>query len=385
MAPRQGDTPEGGDALSQGSTCSDSGVHFVEGSVYGDASSQASGAKEEEFRGETPEEQVARLVKEQSRAKQEAREQRRRAEAAEIQKEQFCNAVQRMKRELAEAGVRERELQAHVAALEKDKKASQKLKQQLADAKAAAWHDCEVAAAADVTAHQEIACLRRQLQRLGVEPETSRTLSSASSAGASVKQREAQAGRTTATTATTMQAAEQRQREEEENNKERRRLEDLELERQRAERAAAAQKVKEQRIQQSAERKRQREEQRQQAEQERNMFSPEDFAALQALRESVQPAAEEDTAGSDEDDLLEKEIARVRKEEAELVDKQASPAQMMKLMLGGDNEMADVIDMNAGLQKVQQQKQRAALKQKIQMRRELASVVGPLNSRGARR
>ncbi|CAK0795283.1 unnamed protein product, partial [Prorocentrum cordatum] len=125
---------------------------------------------------------------------------------------------------------------------------------------------------------------------------------------------------------------------------------------------------------QKAERKRQAEEEEKRLADEKKAFSPEDFAALQLLRAEVaHPREEPESADEDEDDeaLLEKEIQRVKKEEADRLKNQGKPKTMAELMM--QVEGIPVMDEAFAEQAKRplQERQRSALKEKLQARREM--------------
>merc|ERR1719356_1493025 len=163
------------------------------------------------------------------------------------------------------------------------------------------------------------------------------------------------------------QAERERQRREDEEREARKAAEKAEAE-------AAAKERARQKAAQKAERKRQAEEEEKRLAEERKAFSPEDFAALQELRAEVSPREEQESADEDEDDdeaLLEKEIQRVKKEEADRLKNQSKPKTMAELMMQIDG--MPVMDEAFGAQakKAMQARQRSALKEKLQARREM--------------
>jgi len=183
---------------------------------------------------------------------------------------------------------------------------------------------------------------------------------------------------------------EERVRQEEERAREQQRLEDEEREARKAKEQADAEEKARLRAEKVAERKRRAEDEEQRLAKEKEVFSAEDFAALQLMRAEMKPQEpeepeEEESPGedADEDEILDKEIARVQKETKEL-DSKNKTGNIMNMLLMQEGIPACPEGLSEKLQKAQKEKKRAALKEKLQVRRELANVVGSSGRRGHR-
>lgn len=188
---------------------------------------------------------------------------------------------------------------------------------------------------------------------------------------------------------------ERKEREQEERDREQQRLEDELREARRAqERAAAeakAEELRKRKVQKAKELKQRLEEEQNRLEHEKATLPPEDFQALQLLRaEAVQTQPEEEFSPDefgdlDEDELLDLEIMRAKREEQALVlGKQATSTKgvpnIMEMLMKAEG--MPVLGEEA-LQKVaasQKAQQRAALKQKLQERREIANMTAGIRS-----
>lgn len=150
-------------------------------------------------------------------------------------------------------------------------------------------------------------------------------------------------------------------------------------------RAAAAREAEEQRVALKAQRQQQKAENAKRLQEEKEKYSPEDFEALQMMRAAMgQPEEEESPEGSDVDEeaLLEREMRRAREEEQKLSAR--SPANLFESMMQMEGVPMMPSSMQESLKKSGKERQRAALKEKLQTKRELASLVSGSGHRGRR-
>jgi len=175
----------------------------------------------------------------------------------------------------------------------------------------------------------------------------------------------------------------QRQQEEENMRLEEQRLEQERLAKEEADRKA--QEEAERKAQKAHERKR-RQQREKKLRRERKDLPIEDFLALQEMRAElgeVEPEAEEIPNDIDEDALLDREIVRVKKEEFTTM---TSPSNFAQLIyeLQGLPAPTGTSTLQQQVQKAQQAKHRAALKEKLRTRRELEGMLSTGTSTGRR-
>lgn len=179
---------------------------------------------------------------------------------------------------------------------------------------------------------------------------------------------------------------EMRRREEEEEREQEERERQLQIEedearearklQQRVEKERMAKAEATERAQKARERAQRQQECERRLLQERATLPPEDFAALQAMRAELgedEPEKEESPDENDEDALLDKEIERV-KEEQRVAKKM--PTSLAELVLEMEGMPAPPPEFQEQAKKAQQAKHRAALKEKLQTRRELETMLG---------
>lgn len=172
---------------------------------------------------------------------------------------------------------------------------------------------------------------------------------------------------------------ERREKEEEARQREERRLEEEAAELRRAQERATAAAAAALRAERKAERRRKAEEDRRLMAEAKANYSPEDFAALQLMRAevSLQPEEEESPDDLSEDELLEREIARVQQEALTIQEK---PKKVVP------RNIMDAYMMMAGMlipesEDSSKRKKREALKEKLQAKRELAALQASVRSR----
>lgn len=420
----------------------------MERTVSNESESTPEPNADDDVKRQTSEEAIERLVTEKGKVQREVREQRKRADAAEAKCEQLMACIHNLKSDLSAAASRECESQAYIKALEREKRSLSKVAAELEDLKASAWRDHELAAAVEATSRAEIENLCKQLKANNVEPkllddlqaEKQNALHQDKKKGKKAKSEknegaaspavevsgliktpvpvEAKPDAASAPAASSRvssaklaaQAAqieeerkralqrqkeeikrrekERREQEEEDRQREQQRLEDEAREQAKAAKLAAEKeserKAAQEREARIREKKRQKQEEERRIAQEKETFSPEDFAALQALRGSViEPEEEESPDELDEDTLLEKEIQRVKKEEeekAKLASK-ATPLNWQQLMFSVESGIAPTPDAIETAKKNAQAKTRAELREKIKAKKDLEKMLGPRRTR----
>lgn len=181
--------------------------------------------------------------------------------------------------------------------------------------------------------------------------------------------------------------------------RERQRKEDEEREARKAREKAAAEEEARERARQKklrAEAKREADEERRRLlDEEKKLFSPEDFEALQALRAEVaQPEAEQspgEQQEEDEDDeeaILEREMKRAEEEakalEAEAA-KKSQPRNLIEAIMQLDGLPVPSLGALGGIEETIKASQRKALKEKLQAKRELMGIMGTAAGRRGKR
>jgi len=110
-----------------------------------------------------------------------------------------------------------------------------------------------------------------------------------------------------------------------------------------------------------------------QAQEERTRFSPEDFEALQALRgEVLQPEAEESPSDDDEEQMLEREMARAQKEAKELQSQKSFKDVVMQMQNPFYSEDS---------QEAIKQSKRKVLMQKLEAKKEMLGMKGKMGAK----
>lgn len=184
------------------------------------------------------------------------------------------------------------------------------------------------------------------------------------------------------------EAQRERELEQEALDREQRRLENEAAELRRAQERAIVEEAERERSRLRAERRKKTAEQRQKHAEERARLPPEDFAALQLLRaeangETIELDAHTDE-DLDEDELLEREMLRVSREELTLkpvAEEKSAPRDITELIM----LTAGLPYSSQGSQAVLKAKQRAALKERLQEKRELSSITRASGVRRTRR
>lgn len=176
--------------------------------------------------------------------------------------------------------------------------------------------------------------------------------------------------------------------EEEVRLREQQRQEDEEREARKAqERAAAEEAAREKarlRALRAEEKRKAAEDKAKQIAEERSKFSPEDFEALQAMRAELRQPEEEESPleqedeGEDEEAFLERQVRRAQEEERALKSSvtQVVVKDMVRAMMQLDGIPVLTPEMQEAVKKSQQAKQRAALKEKMQVHRDLQVMMG---------
>lgn len=110
-----------------------------------------------------------------------------------------------------------------------------------------------------------------------------------------------------------------------------------------------------------------------QAQEERTRFSPEDFEALQALRgEVLQPEAEESPLDDDEEQMLEREMARAQKEAKALESQKSFKDVVMQMQNPFFSE---------DTQEALKQSKRKVLMQKLEAKKEMLGMKGKMGAK----